>query len=310
MSPGATLADPAVLLDHVCATVRVRSVQRADLVGVSFVTGSYVAGHWDRRRPSLNVYFIATAHRADDLRLELSRWWRDLAGQLAAAGWELLIDCHPYTVSQRSAAAPGGRLLTITTKVLESEHRAIRYRLPPTIGPGWCGGLRVLHGDPAEVMILAEHPRRTAEWARTMHRALSHYRNVLDHLPWALPWRERPQLLVEESSRYAEEAFKDSLSFRLTAAELADGEHMRLLSDWAVRAREFIAARLGADGLRAADTVARLKAARDEDPSIEEAQGCWRDGKEVWEWAWGQYLVLADELLPGQPDFHRVDAFV
>ncbi|WP_394620172.1 hypothetical protein JNUCC0626_14005 [Lentzea sp. JNUCC 0626] len=300
--------EPGELLEDVCERVRALAARRAELVCAAFVTGSYIAGQWDRERPSLNVYLIAADHQADALRLELAAEWAALREELAGRDWELLIDCHPYTVSHRPIRA--SRLLTVTTKVLEHEHADIRYRLPPTIGPGWCLGFRMLHGDEADVLLLAGHPRRDAEWARTLHRALSHYRNVLDHLPWALDWHNRPEVLVEESSRYAEEAFKDAISFGLRADELAAGRHMALLADWAVSAREHVAERFGPAGLVVADEVSALKRQRGRDCSRAEAERNWLRAKAVWEWAWNQYLDVAAELLPGQADFARVDAFV
>ncbi|MDE1674752.1 hypothetical protein [Nocardia gipuzkoensis] len=300
----------AQVLEEICAQAQRMSGQRRELVRACFATGSYVAGHWNRQRPSLNVYFIAQNARGHELRLALAQLWAGLRRDLAQRGWELLIDCHPYTVSYRPVTGPSLRLVSLTTKVLEHEHADNRYRLPPTIGPGWCRSYRMLHGDEADLGGLGAHPQRDAQWARTVHRALSHYRNVLDHLPWALDWQQRPQLLVEESARYAEEAIKDAVSFPLTAQELAAGRHMELLSDWEVAAREFLAERFGRDAVTTAATVADLKAARERDVSIAEAQQCWLRAQGVWEWAWGRYLTVAAQLLAGEPDYARVDAFV
>lgn len=298
------------VLTDLCTTAEQLARTHPDLVRASFVTGSFVAGHWNRQRPSLNLYFIAVGDRANALRLELARSWQTQREALAEQGWELLVDCHPYTVSHRPTTEAAQRLVSLTTKVLEGDHDTNRYRLPPTIGPGWCRAFRMLNGDPADVLLLAPHPRRTGEWARTVHRALSHYRNILDHLPWALAWYERPQILVEESARYAEEAIKDALALKLTDSELSAGMHMELLADWAVAAREFLDDRFGPDAVAVADTVTDLKDLRNQDLlSVGEAEQAWLQAQQVWQWAWEQYLPIARELLPDN-DFTRVDAFV
>ncbi|MEV4614273.1 hypothetical protein AB0K43_16995 [Kitasatospora sp. NPDC049258] len=306
-------------VDAVMADLVVRPIEEfagrsagAGLVRTAFLTGSYVSGHWNRRGPNLNVYFIAEAGRAADLRLETARLWTGVRAALAPHGRTLHVDCHPFTLSMRPEVHHTGRTITVTSKVLEGEQQANRYRLPPTIGPGWAANFRLITGVAEDLDCLREHPRRDTGWIRTVHRALSHYRNVLDHLPWAVDWQHAPAPLAVESARYAEEALKDALALALTADELHAGKHIVILSDWAATARPFITERFGAEGLRAADRVAELKrcAERADDLTPEEAVQAWRSAQRVMAWAWARFVPVADEICPDAADLARVDAFL
>jgi hypothetical protein len=282
-------------------------------VRTGFVTGSFVGGAWNRTRPNLNVYFVSGAQAGDAaaLRWALRGVWRELRGLLEAAGIELVVDCHPYTVPQRRCATQETPVITVTSKVLDAAAPDGRYWLAPTIGPGWASRFRVLSGDARDVELLAPHPVRDAEWARTVHRALSYYRNMIDHLPWAVDRDGRTGDLVEESARYAEEAYKDALALALTPGELAAGGHIGLLAGGVPATAAFTAERFGADGTRALDLVLRLKTAAARAGATEaDAHAAWQDANTVWEWAWSRYLPCAAELLPGERDFQRVDAFV
>lgn len=308
------LPAPAVesAVAEVVAAIRAFAEERPTLVRTSFLTGSYLTGHWNRSRPNLNVYFIAQAGRADDLRLAAGDLWREIRAGLAVQGRTLLVDCHPFTLSRKPLQDADGLPVTVTSKVLEVEHRSRRYRLPPTIGPGWAANFRVLTGEAADLDCLRAHPRRNEEWIATVHSALSHYRNILDHLPWAVDRLHEPAVLVEEAHRYAEEAVKDALALGLTDEELSAGRHIVLLSDWATTALPFVAERFGVEGTAATAVVAELKAqsAVSNRAGSSEAEAAWRKAQDVMAWAWRVYLPVARELCPDRPELLRVDAFV
>lgn len=301
----------SVLEQDVIDPIRRFAVTRPELVRTAFLTGSYVAGTWNRRRPNLNAYFIAHPYRDIELRWAAAELWASIRERVRGYGYTLLLDCHPFTVSSRLPAEADLPLITITSKVFEGEYAGNRYRLPPTIGSAWLPNIAMLAGDRADLECLRPAPTRDGEWIRTLHRALSHYRGILDHLPWALDCRAAPSLLVEESSRYAEETIKDALALGLTAGELAAGRHTELLVGWQTRAAAFIAERFGPAGTRAAQRVAALKvAAAAGAATLDLALDSWRTAREVTDWAWTVYLPVALELCPDLPDLLRVDSFL
>lgn len=306
-------ADPAqALVDTVVPTLEnfARSTQE---IRTAFLTGSYVGGAWSREHPNLNVYFISDSDpgAARELRWALRNLWRDLRLGLRRAGIELLIDCHPYSVPRRDDHPDRLSVISITTKVLDGFALSNRYNLPPTIGPGWASRYRVLIGCAADIDLLAPHPIRDREWARTVHRAFSYYRNMIDHLPWAVDTEGRPGDLVEECARYAEEIYKDALALGLHGKELADGRHIEVLANGITATAQFAGERFGPAGSSALKQVIALKElARAPQLTEGDAQLAWREAYRVWDWAWPCYLRIARELLPGDSDFQRVDAFV
>jgi predicted nucleotidyltransferase len=270
-----------------------------------YLTGSYVRGTYNARRPNVNVYLIAAPHRAPAVRVELGRVFADIRRELRIEAVDFMIDCHPYTISQRDPDWLDRPLLTLTTKVLAGEAAANRYHISPTIGLGWFAAHKILVGRPDALDVFARPPVRDRAWLHGAHQALSHYRNILDHLPWALDWVPRPHRLVEESSRYAEEALRDGVHIGLTDEELEAGRNIEILHDWASVGRDFYRDRYGDDGVWACDAVARLKAAvlADGGACEADAEHAWHDALRVWSVVWDGYHRLAmrmgadDELL-------------
>jgi hypothetical protein len=308
----AGLPQARAVSEHIVPDLRSFAVERTDLVRTAFLTGSYISGRWRRERPNLNVYFIAASERAVDLRWALGNFWADLRGRLAADEVELLLDCHPFTMSQRPPESVTWPLVTVTSKVLAYERADRRYDLPPTIGPGWAANFEVLVGDADDVLLLKPSPSADEEWVRTVHSALSRYRGILDHLPWALTPTIHGRYLLEESARYAEEAFKDSLSLRLSPAELSGGMHVTLLDGWQTSSADHVAERFGTAGVAAAQRVTALKAAVAEPGpvSAEDAEAWWRSALSVWDWAWSEFREVAGRIVPDAPELARVDAFI
>lgn len=275
-----------------------------------YLTGSYLRGSWNPRRPNLNVYFVAADGHAPAVRIELGRRFHDLRTELRAAGVDLTVDCHPYTVSQRDPEWLDRPVLTLTTKVLEGEARHERYRIAPPIGLGWYRAHDVVFGRHDALDVFATPPVRDRAWLGGVHQALSHYRNVLDHLPWALDWLTSPHRLLEESCRYAEEALRDGVHVGLDDDELASGDNIRILHDWAVVGRDFFEDRYGEAGVVACDTVARLKAAVGEGTCTpEEAERAWLDALDVWSVVWEGYLRLARRMR-AEPERMEVTAWL
>jgi predicted nucleotidyltransferase len=268
-----------------------------DNVKTVYLTGSYARGSWNPRRPNVNVYFIAAAGKAARVRVELGRLFTDVRSSLRTEGVDFVVDCHPYTISQRDPEWLDRPLLTLTTKVLAGEAAADRYHISPTIGLGWFAAHKVLVGDAEALAIFGRPPTRDRAWLYGAHQALSHYRNILDHLPWALDWQSAPQRLVEESCRYAEEALRDGVHIGLTDEELEAGRNIEILHDWKTVGREFYRERYGEEGVEACDTVDRLKAAT-VDASCEpaEAEQAWLNALRVWSVVWDGYCRLARRL--------------
>lgn len=284
----------SVLIDDVLLSrITNYALAALDRVDTAFLAGSYVRGAWNRARPNVNVYLIAMPNRSAQVRLDLAGVFVAIRNELRGSGVDLAIDCHPYTISQRDPEWTSHPLLTLTSKVLAGEAADLRYSVSPTIGLGWYAGHRVLAGRADALDVFGVPPRRDAAWLLGVYEALSHYRNVLDHLPWALHRDTEAPRLLEESCRYAEEALRDGVHIGLNDDELAAGRNIEILRDWKLVGREFYAERYGERGLWACDTVERLKDRLGEPCTPADAESAWRDALEVWSVAWQQYLVLA-----------------
>lgn len=285
------------------------SSHRGD-VDTAFLTGSYTRGSWNPLRPNVNVYFIAAPGRAPSVRIALGRVLADARRELRDHGVDLAIDCHPYTISQRDPEWIDRPLLTLTTKVFDGENEHERFHVSPTIGLGWFATHKVLVGRADVLTMFGRPPIRDREWLHGAHQALSHYRNILDHLPWALDSQEAPTRLREEACRYAEEALRDGVHIGLTDDELAAGRNIDILHDWAEVGRSFYLDRYGEDGVIACDIVARLKdqvANPHCDPDA--AERAWRDALRVWNVVWEGYRALAVRMGAG-PELLKVTAWL
>jgi hypothetical protein len=285
---------PKLIDEFLLARIVSYASSQPDDVETVYLTGSYTRASWNPRRPNVNVYVIATAGSAGKVRGELGRLFADVRRSLRAEGVDFVVDCHPYTISQRDPEWLDRPLLTLTTKVLAGEAAADRYNISPTIGLGWFAAHRVLVGRPEALAVFGRPPTRDRAWLYGAHQALSHYRNILDHLPWALDWQSAPQRLVEESCRYAEEALRDGVHIGLTDDELEAGRNIDILHDWATAGRDFYRDRYGEDGVTACDTVDRLKAATVTGPwDPASAEQAWSDALQVWSVVWQGYCRLA-----------------
>jgi hypothetical protein len=283
---------------------------RPDAVSTVYLTGSYARGSWNPRRPNVNVYFIAVAGRAPKVRAELGTVFAEVRRQLRAEGVEFTIDCHPYTISQRHPAWLRCPLLTLTTKVFDSEAAGERYFVSPTIGFGWFVAHKVLVGDPKALAVFARPPIRDEAWLHGAHQALSHYRNILVHLPWALDRETNPELLIEESCRYAEEALREGVHIGLTDDELAAGQNIDILHNWSRMGREFYLDRYGKAGAAACDAVDRLKGdVLTEHNGSSVAERAWLDALDVWAVVWDGYCRLARRMR-ARPELLRVLAWL
>jgi hypothetical protein len=284
-----------------------------DLTRTVFLTGSYVRRTHNPRHPNVNVYFISEAGKAAELRLKLGELWHAIGARLSGDGVAFLVDCHPYTVTMRDPRTHGLPTLTLTTKVLDAGTDVERYSLSPTIGLGWHLGNRLLYGDSDALAPFGRPPSRNLEWFQGVHEALGHYRNILDHLPWALPWVDEPTLLVVESLRYAEEAIRDGAAVVLTADELRRGYLFEILFDWAGRAEPHFHERYGPRGVEAVESVANLKRAVDDGRTVapDDARRAWLDALSVWQTVWDQFQAT---IVAEYGDMHawlrRVNAFV
>jgi hypothetical protein len=279
-------------------------------VDTAYLTGSYVRGSWNPIRPNVNVYFIALPGRAANVRADLGRVFANVRREIRSHGADFVIDCHPYTISQRDPAWLERPLLTLTSKVFAGEASADRYNVSPTIGLGWFATHKVLVGRPDALSLFSLPPTRDDSWLHGAHQALSHYRNILDHLPWALDCQEAPSRLREESCRYAEEALRDGVHLGLTDDELAAGKNIDILHNWTTVGRDFYRARYGDEGVWASDTVDRLKAQVLEehcDPDI--AGQAWIDALGVWQVVWNGYHRLAVRMDAG-PELLHVTAWL
>jgi len=281
-------------------------------IRTAFVTGSYARGAHDPWRPNVNVYFVSQPARAAEGRWAVGELWLGLREELREQGAELVVDCHPFTLSFRDPAYAGRPTLTVTSKVLDGGARDRRYYLPPTIGAGWAPYLRLLHGPQDDVAELSAAARRDAEWLQAYHEALVRYRGVLDHLPWAFDWRACPFVLLDESLRYAEEAIRDGVAIAQTDEEVERDGFLDVLFAWPQRAPAFFRERFGPVGVQALEDVAALKSrARRGPPSTEaEALAAWNQALAVWQLVWDRYCAVAREVCPGESWRWRANAFM
>lgn len=277
-----------------------------DVEGV-YLTGSYVRGSWNPERPNVNVYFFAAKGRAARVRWELGKIFVDLRRELRVQEVDLVIDCHPYTISQRDPAWRDRRCLTLTTKVFAAEQAEDRYGVSTTIGLGWHTTHRVLFGRADMLSVFGRPPARDRRWLHGAHQALSHYRNILDHLPWAVSCSPR---LLEESCRYAEEALRDGVHIALTDAELAAGRNIEILHEWAQVGRAFYLDRYGEDGVTACDIVDRLKSELNAGRCAQDtAERAWLDALAVWDVVWRGYRDVATHM-DAPPELLRVTTWL
>lgn len=287
--------------------------RQAQACEVCFLTGSFVRGTFDPLLPNVNLYFIAVAGRGPDLRLALATFYNDVRQRIRLRGFELALDCHPYTITNRLPERSALPQIVVTTKVMENKPDVPRLSLPPTIGGGWLTAHRVLWGRADALEHLRLTVRTNLDWFHGLHEALTRYRNLLDHLPWALPWREHPKLLVEESLRYAEEALRDALPVSLTEDELIAGLQFALYHKWDGGMVEFLFERYGEPGRWMNGAVHDLKErfATDHAWTIEEAEAAWRMALQVWEIVWQAFCCRVREERPNEVDWlTRVNAFV
>jgi hypothetical protein len=286
---------------------------RPDLVSTFFLTGSYARGQHSSNSPNVNLYFISVADRSFDLRVALAAEWDELRKWLWVDRLDLLIDCHPYTLSSRRSEAMDSPRLTITSKVLDAKHQANRYSLPPTIGLGWLRAYKILWGDTEALQCLAMRPRPDVDWFHALHEALTRYRNLLDHLPWAIPWLEYPNWFAEESFRYAEEAIRDGIPVALTSQELSDGFQFDLYHDWRREAPAFFKSRYGQLGEWAVERIGQMKSrvAQHDTWGCDEARAIWDDALKIWEMVWAKFCVRVHDECPAHDRWlTRVNSFV
>jgi hypothetical protein len=281
-------------------------------IRTAFVTGSYARGTHDAFRPNVNVYFISEPGRGAEGRWAAGRSFHALRDQLRAGGVELVVDCHPFTLSFRDPAFAELPTLTVTTKVLDAAARERRYDLPPTIGAGWVRRLRRLHGPEDDLAPLRTSAQRNDDWLQAYHEALVRYRGVLDHLPWAFDWRACPFLLLDESLRYAEEAIRDAVAIVQTDEEVERDVFLDVLFAWRERAEPYFRERFGAPGLRALKDVAALKERARRGPPADEAEAlaAWECALRVWQVVWDRYVAVAEKLQPGGGWRQRANAFM
>ncbi|WP_300531925.1 hypothetical protein [Maricaulis sp.] len=307
------LAWTEIIDDILLASIVETCERNPDLAELAFLTGSYTRGLHNPDRPNVNAYLIAKPGRAADLRLAAARNWARIRERLSALGIAFRVDCHPYTVAWRPEADRGKPVLELTTKVLDGGQADSRFSLPPSIGIGWLGGYKVLWGEAAlldKLHLPDPLPSRT-EWIASIHEALSHYRNVLDHLPNAVPVSQRPEVFAEEACFYALEAIKDCISLSFGWDDLFAGNHLQVLLQ--KREKEHLQAAGWSDMIehKAALKAAELRVFRGEVTSEAEAVQIWRLALRVWDAAWARYRDWAAEELDGAcPWLLRVNAFV
>jgi len=275
-----------------------------------FLTGSYARGTHNKWSPNVNIYFVSKPGSAAEVRLRLGQVFDGIRAELRRSDIDFCIDCHPYTVAYRPLGA--ARSITLTTKVMDSG--VPRWSLPPTIGLGWLAKYRVLAGEPGLLELIRIPPETSLEWFQALHEALGRYRNIVDHLPWALPWRQHPALLAEESLRYAEEAIRDALPVAMTEQELREGRQFDLYFKWSGGAPEFLAERYGAEGVWMDKAVSQLKAAyldRDTRWTPATAEDAWRVAVAVCEIVWRKFRERVTAEHPADAGWMgRVNAFV
>ncbi len=279
---------------------------------VAFATGSYVFGKQDPVNPNINIYFLVEEGAGPAFRLVLAEQFQSIRRALRQEHINFCVDCHPYTVSYRELDFSNA--ITLTSKVMERKTGdSAPWSLPPTIGQLWLNHVRILSGDETFLEELAREARPDADWFQAIHEALSRYKNILDHLPWCLDWATYPELLVEESLRYAEEAMKDSLTLALRPEEINSDIRTNLYIHWKEGAAGCLEERFGADGKWIADTVADIKSRFRTELTwtAEDAATVWKTALHVWEIVWNKYQARLLGDAPSSPSWtRRVNAFV
>lgn len=296
MTPDPDVEWRAIIDDVVLHALVAYAEAAGPAVRTLYLTGSYTQGRWNPKRPNVNAYFIARSEDATRVRSELSGVFSEIRRRTRERGVDFLVDCHPFTISQRDTDWMRAPLLTLTTKVFDESLGAERLGVSPTIGYGWWVSHRVLYGQPDALAVFASPPPRDEAWFRGAHEALCHYRRMLDHLPWAIDPEVDPHRFLEETCRYAEEAIKDGVHFGATDAEVADASELEVLHHWAERARDFYADRYGPEGVWAVDFIAALKESVLEpvhDPA--QVRDLWQQSIQLWEVVWARYVALAGE---------------
>lgn len=296
------------LIDHEVLPRMVEVAERHQGVGSAvFLTGSYARGVINIDGPNVNVYFIASRGAEVDLRGDLAASFSSLRASCRAAGAELLIDCHPFTISNESEDWLDAPTITVTTKVFAADraNSTDRLGLSPTIGYGWHATHRVLLGKEDALDFLRTPPSRDDRWFAGAGAALTAYRNILDHLPWALDPGARPASFFREVVRYAEETIKDGVHFGATDDEVSSGRVLEVLHDWNSKAPSHFAERYGTAGENAVRVVAEMKERLPDRHSVrtEEAMEAWRDAINVWEVVWHRFTEISEEA--GAPAVSR-----
>lgn len=283
----------------------------SDLLETCFIPGSYAFGDYNERLPSINMYFIAAPRKAAHARLLLSDHYSVLRKRCRSAGYDIALDCHPYTVAVRPAFSSSYRCIEITSKVMDAGLQ--RLSLPPTIGGLWVEKYILVYGSDAAVRSLRTRIETNAEWFQAIHEALSRYKNILDHLPWALLWHDEPKLLVEESLRYGKEAMRDGLTIILSQSDLDMGRQSELYYSWKTDGSRFMSEHYGEDGAWMNTTVERWKQRLSSEAawSRSDAVGCYLDAIKIWEVVWNKFCERVKNERPSEAAWMtRVNAFV
>lgn len=315
MNSGNSHAVHAQVLNTAIEDLIIAPLQQAAIAPVclvAFATGSYVFGKQDPVNPNINIYFLVEDGAGPAFRLALAKRFQSIRHALRQQRINFCIDCHPYTVSYRELDFSNA--ITLTSKVMEHKSGdSAPWSLPPTIGQLWLNHVRILSGDEGFLAELAREAKPDADWFQAIHEALSRYKNILDHLPWCLDWATYPELLVEESLRYAEEAMKDSLTLALRPDEINSDIRTNLYIHWKEGAAGCLAERFGSDGKWIADTVAEMKSRfrTEQIWSVEDAATAWKTALKVWEIVWEKYQARLFADAPTAPSWtRRVNAFV
>ncbi len=285
----------------------------ASLVACLVLTGSYARGALNLRRPSINAYFVSRPNAGVALRLKVMSALDDLEAIIATEGFDLLVDCHPYTVPFSRPLPPHQRRLSLTTKVLDSCNAHIRFSLPPTIGVGWLQAYKVLWGNAATLEALKLESSTDTEWFQAIHEALGRYLNILDHLPWTISPSRSANAFAEESIRYAEEAAKDLIAVLLPLPALRSGEQFAYLHDWPGLGRRLIESHLGAEGKALVDKVIQMKEALDQRHEWSPAASIetWQHAVQIVETVWTVFRKrMADECPQQVAWITRINKFV
>lgn len=283
------------------------------MVQTAFLTGSYALGSFNKQRPNVNIYFISSKGKSIELRWNIQAVWQKVRQLARKEGVDFLIDCHPYTVSYRDSTWRNYPYFSLTTKVFDGGDFNKRFNLPPTIGLGWIKKYKVLWGDETVFDSFKITPRPDIEWMQGLHEALSYYRNILDHLPSALPWYEWPALLAEESLRYAEESIRDGIAVTLTQDELVRGTQFEIYHNWKELSLPYFRERYGEDGVWAVKCVQHMKKciSTKESHTEEAARQIWNKSLKVWQVIWNRYQQRVTEDMGDQYSWlSRVNSFV